>query len=574
VNILSKNYEIIKEIGRGGMGLVYLAHDKRLDRKVALKVLQLDPNLDEEEKQKTVNRFYIEGRSLAKLTHPNIVSIYDIGEEDSQYYMIMEFLEGKSLAKLLQIKSPFSVDLVISIGIQITNALSYIHERNILHRDIKPGNIMLSEKGIAKLTDFGLAKLTDTKYSLTQTGSLFGSLVYIPPEQALGSKNLDNRADIYSLGVTLYELVTGVSPFHDETIAIVIKKILEENPAAPSSIVKSIPKELDEIILKAIRKSPDERYSSISEMEAELIKLKEKRENKYDTQEIITVKENESNVFSGKLEDSLLISTMIEFLSFNNSTGKLNFKLTNDTEASIYIFEGNITHAEVGNLTGLDAITHILCWKYARGEFSFSKDYNGEKLFYKSLGNMTVKQILDSSNNRINKCECRKYLHDRLNNINKEVSSVKEEFPVNENNIIKRKFIDKFSKKSKIKLSELISKTHTSEIDSCTYLSEMLKDGIISNISNLDKEVPYSHLLHVVNIISKYTDKSIALKFVANKKNELNLNNPNNIITIRQLHRLTNLAYKEFLSLLPDRKDKWIELREQIRDYLSSLVSE
>lgn len=558
------------------MGLVYLAHDKRLDRKVALKVLQLDPNLDEEDKQKTVNRFYIEGRSLAKLTHTNIVSIYDIGEEDSQYYMIMEFLEGKSLAKLLQIKSPFSVDLVISIGIQITNALSYIHERNILHRDIKPGNIMLSESGTAKLTDFGLAKLTDTKHSLTQTGSLFGSLVYIPPEQALGSKSLDNRADIYSLGVTLYELVTGVSPFHDETIAVVIKKILEENPVNPSSIIKSIPKELDEIILKSIKKSPDERYKNISEMEAELIKLKEKREGKYElnNQENHVVREDESNVFSGKLEDSLLISTMIEFLSLNNSTGKLNFKLNNEIEGSIYIFEGNITHAEVGNLTGLDAITHILCWKYARGEFSFNKDYNGEKLFYKSLGNMTVRQILDSSNNRINTCSCRKYLHNKLYSLNKELSSVKEELPNSENNSIKKKFIDKFSKRSKIKLHELISKTHSSEIDSCTYLSEMLKDGILSNISNLDKEVPYSHLLHVVNIISKYTDKSIALKFVSNKKTELNLNNPNNVITIRQLHRLTNLAYKEFFSLLPDRKEKWIELREQIRDYLTSLASE
>lgn len=556
------------------MGLVYLAHDKRLDRKVALKVLQLDPNLDEEDKQKTVNRFYIEGRSLAKLTHPNIVSIYDIGEEDGQYYMIMEFLEGKSLAKLLQIKSPFSVDLVISIGIQITNALAYIHERGILHRDIKPGNIILSESGIAKLTDFGLAKLTDTKYSLTQTGSLFGSLVYIPPEQALGSKNLDNRADIYSLGVTLYELVTGVSPFQDETIAVVIRKILEETPANPSSIIKSIPKELDEIILKAIKKSPDERYKNISEMEADLIKLKEKREKKNETISQEIIKEEETHVFSGKIEDSFLISTIIEFLSLNNNTGRLNFKLNNEIEASIYIFEGNITHAEVGNLTGLDAITHILCWKYARGEFSFSKDYNGEKLFYKSLGTMTVRQILDSANNRINSCLYRKYLHNKLHNLNKSISAIKEELPISENNIVKKKFIDKFSKRNNIKLHELISKTHSSEIDSCNSLFEMLQDGMLSNISNLDKEVPYSHLLHVVNIISKYTDKSIALKFVASKKNELNLNNPNNVVTIKQLYRLTNLAYKEFYSLLPDRKNKWIELREQIREYLSSLVFE
>ena len=195
------------------------------------------------------------------------------------------------------------------------------------------------------------------------------------------------------------------------------------------------------------------------------------------------------------------------------------------------------------------------------------------KLFYKSLGNMTVRQILDTANKN-NNSECRKYLKNKLKSLNKEISFIKEELISKEENSIKKKFIDKLNKKPKIKLYELLTKTHTSESESCKYLHEFLQEGILSNISNIEKEVPYSHLLHVVNIISKYTDKSIALKFVAAKKTELNLNNPNNVITIKQLHRLTNFAYKEFYSLLPDRKDKWIELREQIRDYLTSLVSE
>lgn len=584
MTLLSKNYEIIKEIGRGGMGIVYLAHDKRLDRKVAVKILQIDPNLEHEESDKIIQRFYKEGQSLAKLSHPEIVAIYDIGEENGQYYMIMEFVEGKSLARLLQIKSHFTVDLVLTIGKQISNALAYIHEKGILHRDIKPGNIMLTDSGQAKLTDFGLAKINNAKYALTQTGSLFGSLMYIPPEQALGQKNIDHRADIYSLGITLYEMLTGSSPFSDETIAVVVKKVIDEVPQPPSSIISDIPGELDQIILKAVRKDPEERYQNIREMEEEIEQLIEARaakDIKVSGANNIIVQEDLINTnisgFSGKSEDNLLLSSIIQFLSLNNSSGRLSFRLNKDLQASIYIYEGDLTHAELGKLTGIDAITHMFCWKYSRGEFEFSKEYQGEKLFYKSLDDVSVQKMLKMVTEQLNSCKYRSVLHDRLGHINKDVSIITED--INYNNgisAIKKKLIERLQNEKKLTLGQLISNTHSNEIDSCQTAFELIEDGIIVPFIGLEKQIPYSHLLHVVNIISKYTDKSIALKFVSEKKAKLNLSNSNNTntVSLKQLYRLSSLAYLEFFDILPEKKSRWVNMRQQLRGYLESLADE
>ncbi len=564
------------------MGIVYLARDKRLDRRVAIKVLQLDPNLEQEDTNKVIQRFYKEGRSLARLTHPNIVGIYDIGEEKRQYYMIMEFIEGKSLARLLQIKSPFAVELVLTIASQISNALSYIHEKGILHRDIKPGNIMLSDSGFAKLTDFGLAKLNDTQFSLTQTGSLFGSLMYIPPEQALGEKTLDHRADIYSLGITLYELLTGFSPFQDDTIAIVVRKVIEEDPKPPSAYISDIPHELDDIIMKAIKKKPKDRYQNISEMEQELNKLIEDRSGDDKPSSNILTQDQLSNTnllsFSGKSEDNFLLSSIIQFLSLNNSSGRLSFRLNKELQGSIYIYEGNITHAELGKLTGIDAISHMFCWKYSRGEFEFNTDYQGEKLFYKSLDNVSIQQMLKMVTERLDGCKYRTYLHKKLNNINKKVSTIPEEIRLDsgENNGVRKKILEKLAKKHELSLGELIANTHNAEIESCAVFQDLIDEGLIVPFTGLDKLVPYSHLLHVVNIISKYTDKSIALKFVSDKKSYLNLSNASNsnTVSLKQLYRLSNLAYKEFSELLPEKKSRWVNMRQQLRDYIESLSTE
>jgi len=576
VGILSTNYELIKEIGRGGMGIVHLANDKRLDRKVAIKALQLDPNMDPSDTEKVIQRFYKEGRSLAKLTHPNIVTIYDIVEENRQYYMIMELIEGKSLARLLQIKSPFAVDLVLTIGTHIANALGYIHSKGILHRDIKPGNIMLTEAKIPKLTDFGLAKLNDPKYSLTQTGSLFGSLMYIPPEQALGAKNLDHRADIYSLGITLYEALTGNSPFEDETIATIIRKVIEEEPIPPSSITPDIPPELDEIILKCVRKSPDERYQTAYELEKDFQKLIDSRtiaKSSMPSSNIILPEKFNSitTTFSGDSEDNFILSSLIQFLSLNNSTGKLSFWLKKDLQANLFLYEGNLSHAELGLLIGIDAICHMFCWTYSRGEFEF-KEYQGEKLFYKSLENASIQQILKKVTERLDSCKYREYLHQRLNSVNKKVSLIVEDVnlkPIKEHPI-KNKMYERVSKGEDIRLSELISNTHQSEMESCSAIQNMIDEGIIIPFANTDKTVPYSNLLHIVNLISKYTDKSVALKLIADKKSSLGLSSSKNI-SLKQLYRLSNLAYKEFNELLPEKRHRWDAMKQQLRSYIEEL---
>ena len=269
-----KNYLIEKEIGRGGMGSVYLATDTRLDRRVAIKVLSLSAeNADANSLQEIIERFQREGKAIAKLSHSNIVNIYDIGEEENKYYMVMEFLEGKPLSILINDKKRLPPLLAVSIGVQICNALEYAHENGIIHRDVKPANIILSKKGVAKLTDFGIAQLNQEQAKLTQAGSLLGSIMYIPPEQLHNSAGVDHRADIYSLGITLYELITGVLPFNSDTISELFMKILTETPKPASSHYADIPSVLDLIISKALLKDAGERYQSAREMGRDLAKL-------------------------------------------------------------------------------------------------------------------------------------------------------------------------------------------------------------------------------------------------------------------------------------------------------------
>jgi serine/threonine protein kinase len=264
MSVLTNNYEIIRELGRGGMGTVYLAYDKRLDRQVAIKMLNVDPSLDEATTTEIIHRFQKEAKAIAKLNHPNIVSIYDIGEDKNKYYMVIELLEGQSLSNIVEKKQKLSPEIVISIGVQICGALSYAHKNGIVHRDIKPANIMFSQEHHAKLTDFGIAQLGNDKMNLTQAGSILGSILYIPPEQLMDSRKVDHRADIYSLGATLYQLFTGRLPFEGNTVAEVITKIINQEMPNMRSFEPNIPEILDKVIIKAMKKEPDDRFPDVA----------------------------------------------------------------------------------------------------------------------------------------------------------------------------------------------------------------------------------------------------------------------------------------------------------------------
>lgn len=265
---LGKNYKIEKEIGKGGMGVVYLATDKRLERKVAIKVLSLSGTNEDADisSDEVIQRFKREAIAVAKLNHPNIVNIYDIGEENGMYYMVMEFVDGNTLSNVIN-ETVQNQEMAINTIIQVCGALESAHEEGIIHRDIKPANIILTSKGMPKLMDFGIAQLEDKQedFKITQSGSLLGSLLYISPEQLSNSSEIDSRADIYSLGMSLYEMLTGKLPFMSDNMKQVVMKILTQDPPPPSSFNPNIPIELDSVILKSLEKDVHRRYQKASD---------------------------------------------------------------------------------------------------------------------------------------------------------------------------------------------------------------------------------------------------------------------------------------------------------------------
>ncbi|MBC7472747.1 MAG: serine/threonine protein kinase [Candidatus Sericytochromatia bacterium] len=319
ISILSKNYNVEKEIGRGGMGVVYLATDKRLDRKVAIKVLTLSSENDSASADEVVERFQREAKAIAKLSHRNIVNIHDLGEESGIYYMVMEFLDGKPLSSLIQPKNRFPLGLAINIGVQVCSALKYAHENGVVHRDIKPENIILSKKGTVKITDFGIAQLTKEQTKLTIAGSILGSIMYIPPEQLAGSKSVDQRADIYSLGITLYELISGTLPFEGDNISEIFMKILKEEPPKLSTFYSDIPEVLDLIISKALVKDADQRYQTAGEMGHDLAKLIDSD----------LIKSDVTLLDSGVFDYKSNISTL---LNIKNNDSDISFKEINTSE--------------------------------------------------------------------------------------------------------------------------------------------------------------------------------------------------------------------------------------------------
>lgn len=260
--IIGDRYEILEKIGTGGMSDVYKAKDHKLNRLVAVKVLKQEFS----ENANFVSKFRIEAQAAAGLMHPNIVNVYDVGEENGIYYIVMELVEGITLKKYIEKKARLSVKEAVSIAIQVSMGIEAAHNNHIIHRDIKPQNIIISKEGKVKVTDFGIAKAATSN---TITSNVMGSVHYTSPEQARGGYS-DEKSDIYSLGITMFEMLTGRVPFNGETtVAIAIKHIQEEMPS-PREYVSEIPISVEQIVFKCCQKSPDRRYQSMGELIADL----------------------------------------------------------------------------------------------------------------------------------------------------------------------------------------------------------------------------------------------------------------------------------------------------------------
>src|SRR4051812_7466427 len=261
--VFDRRYTIERKLGAGGMANVYLAEDGELGRRVAIKILNDRHSHDDQ----FVERFRREAKNAAGLSHPNIVSIYDRGEFDGSYYIAMEYLEGRTLKELIVRNGPTPVPIAIDYARQVLSAIAFAHRNGVVHRDIKPHNIVVGRDGRLKVTDFGIARSGASQ--MTEAGSIIGTAQYLSPEQARGA-HVDQRSDIYSVGIVLYEMLTGEVPFGGDTPVEIAMKHLSAVPSAPSDLNPKVPHDLDAIVLRSLAKDPGDRYPSAEEMDAEL----------------------------------------------------------------------------------------------------------------------------------------------------------------------------------------------------------------------------------------------------------------------------------------------------------------
>jgi serine/threonine protein kinase len=259
-------YEVIGELGQGAMGVVYKARDPLIDRVVAIKTINLGLAMDEKEEYE--GRFYQEAKAAGRLNHPNIVTIYDVGKSGDVAYIAMEFLEGRELRDVLKEGTLLPVEQVLNIVAQVAQGLAYAHEHDIIHRDVKPSNIMVIRDGNVKITDFGIARMGSSSVR-TQTGMVLGSPKYMSPEQVMG-KTIDQRSDIFSLGVMLYEMLTGQAPFDGENVNAIMYQTLNAITPPPSTLNPSVPEMVNFIVAKALAKKVEDRYQNAKDFADDL----------------------------------------------------------------------------------------------------------------------------------------------------------------------------------------------------------------------------------------------------------------------------------------------------------------
>src|SRR5215217_8114165 len=261
--LFDSRYRIMRKLGSGGMANVYLAEDQELGRRVAIKILNERHAGDEQ----FVERFRREAKNAASLSHQNIVSIYDRGEAEGTYYIAMEYLNGRSLKELILSRGPAPMSVAVDYARQILSALRFAHRNGIVHRDIKPHNVLVDPEGHVKVTDFGIARAGASQ--MTEEGSIIGTAQYLSPEQARGTQ-VDQRSDLYSLGIVLYEMLTGEVPFTGDSPVEIAMRHLSDTPRPPSMVRPEIPPDLDMVVLRALAKRPEDRFQTAEEMDAEL----------------------------------------------------------------------------------------------------------------------------------------------------------------------------------------------------------------------------------------------------------------------------------------------------------------
>ena len=260
-------YRVLREVGRGAMGIVYLARDDKISRNVAIKTLHLDTNLPEDDSKEISERFNREAQAAGMLSHPNIVTVYDVGEEGGSFYIAMEYLEGATLTEITS-DGPLSIPQATDIITQVLSALSYAHSRDVVHRDIKPDNVFLLPDGRVKVVDFGIARLTSTS-TMTQVGQVMGTPGYMSPEQVKG-ETVGPASDTFSVGVLFYELLTGTAAFHSTSATSIMYKIVHEEPKPPHLLNPGVPPNLEAVIARATAKSPGARYPDASRMKEDI----------------------------------------------------------------------------------------------------------------------------------------------------------------------------------------------------------------------------------------------------------------------------------------------------------------
>jgi beta-lactam-binding protein with PASTA domain len=270
--IFNGRYELHRRLGRGGMAEVFLARDQLLDRPVAVKVLFPEFATDEA----FVERFRREATAAANLNHPNIVSVYDWGEADSTYFIVMEYVDGRTLSDILRAEGPLHPDRVADVGADVAAALGFAHRNGVVHRDVKPGNVLVTPTGLVKVADFGIARAitANADEDLTQVGTVMGTAAYFSPEQARGEP-VDPRSDIYSLGCVLYELLVGKPPFAGDTPVAIAYKHVHESPVPPRHLNVELPAAIEAIVLKCLAKNPANRYPSAEDLRADLRRFRE-----------------------------------------------------------------------------------------------------------------------------------------------------------------------------------------------------------------------------------------------------------------------------------------------------------